>query len=45
MAKNIIEAESIFTKTEFSDTPTAKKIAEALPFDGFVNVFRYEAFL
>ena len=39
MVKITIEVESISMEAELLDTPTARKIGEVLPLEGFVNVF------
>jgi len=44
MIKIIIEIEDIVMEAELSDTPTAQKIAEALPFEGSVNVWGDEIY-
>jgi len=44
MIKIIIEIEDIVMEAELSDTPTAQKITEALPFEGSVNVWGDEIY-
>ena len=44
MDKIIITVENISIKAELLDTPTARKIAEALPLEGSVNVWGDEIY-
>ncbi len=44
MVKIMIEVESISTEAELLDTPTARKIADALPLEGTVNVWGEEIY-
>ena len=44
MAKIIIGVENIAIEAELLDTPTAQKIAEALPLEGSVNVWGDEIY-
>ena len=44
MHKIIIVVENISIKAELLDTPTARKIAEALPLEGSVNVWGEEIY-
>jgi len=44
MDKIIIEVESTFLEAELLDTPTGRKIGEALPIEGSVNVWGDEIY-
>lgn len=44
MDEIIIEVENISLKAELLDTPTAREIAEALPLEGFANVWGDEVY-
>lgn len=44
MIKIIIEVENISLEAELLDTPTARRIADALPLEGFVNVWGDEIY-
>ncbi len=44
MGKIIIEVENISMEAELLDTPTARKIVEALPLEGSVNVWGDEIY-
>ena len=44
MDEIIIEIENISLKAELLDTPTAREIAEALPLEGFANVWGDEVY-
>ena len=44
MAKIMIEVENLSMEAELLDTPTARKIADALPLEGSVNVWGDEIY-
>jgi hypothetical protein len=44
MDKIIIEVENMSLKAELLDTPTGRKIADALPLEGFANVWGDEIY-
>ena len=44
MTKILIEVESICMEADLLDTPTARQIAQALPIEGFVNVWGDEIY-